>query len=146
MKRFAITLFLIFAASSFAQSLPDAPQLQTPAPATSPVLSRGTEIRLGVLAIAIASDGISSVRAADLCQERDFTNCKEQNPIARPFHVGKPGPTAAYMAISFAGTAFAAYELDRHHHPRLAHRLLEAGSALEFGVAASNLQFVEHNR
>src|SRR5271155_3153247 len=81
--------------------LPDAPEPQ-PASASAnqwasysavpPFLTRGNQIRLGVLAIAFAGDGLSTVRAAEFCQEHHYIG-EERGPIARFFPgMGRPLP------------------------------------------------------
>lgn len=60
----------------------------------------------------------------------------ETNPIARPFVTRGRAAAAGYFAGLFAIDTFAAYELHKHGHPKLARALLLFGIADNGGAAA----------
>jgi hypothetical protein len=142
---------LLFALPLLAEELPNAPGAAKSAFLASPsshfvsgqnvregskhkFFTRGSKVRMGILAGLVAADGISTQEILN-----SGGHWREMNPLARPFvNKGAPGQAAAsVLGMGFSvGTA---YLLHKTGHHKLESLMLNASIAVETEVVSSNL-------
>jgi len=108
-KLFAILLFCI--AQGHGGQLPDAP---------SKFWTRSNAVLVAADAAAKAQDGYRTNANLSI-------GGRETDAVARPFVTHGTPLRASFFAGCFALDAFAAYELTKHHHPKLATAVLLGG-------------------
>lgn len=143
----ALLLFVLaLSLRAMADELPAAPEastvtVSTVAPIKTHVFHRSDLAQMGALAAANALDFVSTEHG--LAQPKIWVGSRwygwQEKQLPSALVANKAG-FAGYLAVKTVGQGFAQYELDKHHHRKLAALVADVEIGATFGTDANNLR------